>query len=153
MAVVERDEWNKLQVIKLDGWTISVSGSQHVLGWLILQPPKKVEGSIVNLPDEELLNFKKIGLLSEEVLNELFNPDLFNYSVTGNVIKDLHIHLQPRYSSPREFSGYRFVDENWGRAVRFLPYERLPQKEVVFDLVDTLKQSFNKKDLSEFKVK
>ena len=144
MAVVDREEWDKLQVITLNGWNVSVSGSQHVLGWLILQPPEKVEGSIVHLSDKELLNFKKVGALCEVVLNELFSPDLFNYSVTGNVIKDLHVHLQPRYSSPREFANYRFIDENWGRAVRFLPYERLPQKEIVFDLVDTLKKAFNK---------
>jgi len=152
MAIVEREEWPKLQVAKINGWTIGVSGSQHVLGWLIISPPDPVEGSLTDLSDEQLLEFKKVAKVSEELLNTLFSPDLFNYNQTGNVVRNFHIHLLPRYSSPREFGGHRFSDDSFGHQVRYLRYEYLAPKEVVFDLVKSLREALKKMDLKDVEI-
>lgn len=152
MAIVERDEWNRLHVAKINGWTIGVSGSQHVLGWLIIFPPEKIEGSLADLSDEEILAFKKVARIGEDLLTKLFHPDWFNYVQTGNVVKDLHIHLQPRYSSPREFEGHSFNDIGWGKTVRNLRYEYLPRKDIVFKIVDDLKTALKEMGLKDLKV-
>lgn len=136
---VTKEEWNKLWVAKVDDWTIGVTGDQHLLGQLILFPPEKVHGSIVHMSNTELLKFKQIGLLAEELLKDTFQSEWFNYNQAGNVIRDLHIHLQPRYSSPKDFAGYTFTDEGWGHPMKFRALEDLPDKSVVFKIVGILR--------------
>lgn len=152
MAIVERDEWHKLHIAKVNGWTLGVSGSQHVLGWMIIFPPEKIEGSLADLSDEEIVEFKKVARVGEDLLTKVFSPDWFNYVQTGNVVKDLHIHLQPRYSSQREFEGHMFNDIGWGRTVRHLRYEYLPPKEVVFKIVEALRNALKELDLKNLKI-
>lgn len=103
MSKIDKSEWSKLHIAKINGWTLSVCGDQHVLGWLIIFPPRKVEGSITKLTDTELLEFKRIGTIAENLLQTAFNAEWFNYVQAGNVVKNIHIHLQPRYSFERKF--------------------------------------------------
>lgn len=152
MAIVEKEEWGKLHIAKFDDWTLGVCGSQHVLGWLIIFPPRHIQGSLVQLSDEELLKFKQIGLIAEDLLKEAFNAEWFNYSQAGNVIKNLHIHLQPRYSSERVFEGHKFIDEGWGHPIKSLPEEQLATKEIVFEIVKKLREILKTKDIKNIKV-
>ncbi len=154
MSVITESEWTKLHVAKLNEWTLSVGGNQHVLGWLIIFPPRKFEGSIVHLSDSELLEFKKIGLIAEELLKDCFKPDWFNYCQQGNNVKRIHIHLQPRYLSKRNFEGHTFTDEGFVKkgTIRFLNDEDLAPKEVVFKIVQILRDALAKKMITDFKV-
>jgi len=56
---------------KLNGWTLSVAANQHVLGWLILFPPREFEGSLVHLTDEELSTIvtKNLDTITAEANN------------------------------------------------------------------------------------
>lgn len=155
MAIVEKEEWSKLQIAKFDDWVLSVGGNQHVLGWLIIFPPRSFEGSMVHLTDQELLEFRKIGQIAEDLLKECFNPDWFNYVQQGNNVKRIHIHLQPRYLSERVFEGHTFTDEGFiGKGtIRFLNDENLAQKDIVFKIVKKLRETLSKKDISDFNVK
>lgn len=152
MAIVEESEWTKLHIAKINGWTLSVAGNQHVLGWLMLFPPTKFENSIVHLSDQELLDFKRIGQIAEELLKECFNAEWFNYCQQGNNVRRIHIHLQPRYSTEREFEGHKFIDHGWGRTIRFLNDEDLPSKEIVFKMVELLRNKLKEKSLNDLKV-
>jgi|SRR5690606_109434 len=152
MAQIEKNEWEKLHIAKFNDWTLSVCGDQHVLGWLIIFPPRKVEGAITRLTDEELLDFKKIGIIAEELLKEAFNAEWFNYSQAGNVVKNLHIHLQPRYSSERNFEGYKFTDEGWGHPVKYLASKELASKEIVFAITNHLRNLLKSKSIADFNV-
>jgi diadenosine tetraphosphate (Ap4A) HIT family hydrolase len=139
MALVDKEEWAKLHIAKFNNWTLSVCSDQHLLGWLIIFPPRKIQGSLVKLTDEELSEFKKVGQIAENLLTKAFNAEWFNYIQAGNVEKNLHIHLQPRYSSERIFENHTFTDEGWGHPVEYLPYEKLASKDVVFKMVTKLK--------------
>lgn len=152
MAIIPKEEWSKLHIAKLSGWTLSVCGDQHVLGWLIIFPPRKVEGALTQLTDQELLEFKKIGIIAEDLLKEAFNAEWFNYSQAGNVVKNLHIHLQPRYSSERNFEGYKFTDEGWGHPVEYLASEELASKELVFSITKHLRSILKTQTIPEFTV-
>src|SRR5260221_1955767 len=147
MAIVEEKDWGKLHIAKFDDWTISLASNQHVLGWLLLFPPKKIEDSIVHLSDKELLDFKRIGLICEELLKEEFKAEWFNYCQQGNGVRRIHIHLQPRYSSERVFDGHTFTDAGWGRTIRFLKDEELAPKEMVFEIVRALRIALSKKKI------
>ncbi|MFS8131300.1 MAG: hypothetical protein ACMG57_04975 [Candidatus Dojkabacteria bacterium] len=152
MSIVEKEEWEKLWIAKINGWTLSVAANQHVLGWLIIFPPREIEESLVHLTDEELSTFKKIGLLAEDLLKECFQAEWFNYCQQGNNVKRIHIHLQPRYSSERVFEGHTFTDAGWGRTIRFIQDPDLAQKEIVFKLVDKFKQSLRSKQFTDLQV-
>lgn len=152
MSAINKDEWGKLHIAKFNDWTLSVCGDQHVLGWLIIFPPRKIEGAITKLTDDELLDFKKIGIIAEDLLKEAFNAEWFNYSQAGNVVKNLHIHLQPRYSSERNFEGYKFTDEGWGHPVKYLASEKLAPKEAVFAIVKYLRELLKNKIFEDFTV-
>ena len=151
--IFEEKDWSKLWVAKFNEWTLSVASNQHVLGWLILFPPRKFEGSIVHLTDEELSEFRKIGLIAEEILKECFNAEWFNYCQQGNGEQRIHIHLQPRYSSERHFEGHTFTDAGWGRTIRFINDEDLAQQEIVLKLVETLKEALRHKTITDLQVK
>lgn len=152
MSVVPKEEWPKLHIAKFDDWTIGVAGDQHVLGWLIIFPPKHIQGSLFHLEDEDLLKLKQIGLIAEDLLKQAYNAEWFNYSQAGNVVKNLHIHLQPRYSSERIFEGHKFTDEGWGHPIKYLPQEELASEEIVFKIVKELRKILSTKDIRNFDV-
>jgi len=152
MAIIEKEEWNKLHIAKFNDWTLSVGGNQHVLGWLILFPPSNFENSIVHLPNIEILEFKKIGLIAEDLLKECFNAEWFNYCQQGNNEKRVHIHLQPRYSFERVFENHTFTDEGFGRTIKFLKDEQLASKKIVFKIVQKLRDTLKTKNIKEFNV-
>lgn len=152
MSIVEKSDWAKLHIAKINDWTLGLCGDQHVLGWVILFPPRKIEGSLTGLTDEELIMMKQVGKIAEDLLTETFQAEWFNYSQAGNVVRNLHIHLQPRYSSEREFQGFKFTDEGWGHPVKSLPRESLPSKEVVFEIVRLLRENLSKKTYNNVKI-
>lgn len=152
MAIVEENEWPKLDIAMFDDWRLSVASNQHVLGWLIIFPPLDEETSIVHLSDEDMIKFKRIGLIAEELLKKTFQSEWFNYLQEGNGVRRLHIHLEPRYSSNREFEGHTFTDEGWGRKVKFLKEDQLATKELVFKLVAKLREGLSEMNIKEFKI-
>jgi diadenosine tetraphosphate (Ap4A) HIT family hydrolase len=153
MTIVPEHEWPKLDLANINGWRLSVAANQHLLGWLIIFPPREIETSIVHLTDAEFAIFKRIGLLAEELLIKTFNTEWFNYLQEGNGERKLHIHLHPRYSSPREFEGFTFTDQGWGRKVKFLNEDKLPPKEIVFKVADKLRDSLRTMDLKDSAMK
>jgi len=48
------------------------------------------------------------------MLNELFQPDLYNWASLANIERHQHVHLIPRYKSTRTFKGVTFEDKRWG---------------------------------------
>jgi len=150
MTMFTEDEWPKLDLFTYNGWRVSLAANQHLLGWLIIFPPSEIEASIVHLKESELLDFKQVGLFCENLLKQTFNTEWFNYLQEGNGVKRIHIHLHPRYSSDRSFVGFNFKDLGWGRKVKFLSTEELPNKETVLELVKLLRQALknNKLDLN-----
>jgi diadenosine tetraphosphate (Ap4A) HIT family hydrolase len=152
MAIVEQEEWPKLDIAMLNDWRLSVAANQHVLGWLIIFPPLEEETSIVHLSDQQMVEFKRIGLVAEELLKNTFQSEWFNYLQEGNGVRRLHIHLEPRYSSNREFEGHTFTDEGWGRKVKFLKEDQLAPKDLLFKIVVTLRENLAKMEIEDFKV-
>lgn len=55
-------------------------------------------------------------------LYELWRPDRFNYAELENEWEHLHIHIIPRYETPRMFDGITFTDTRWGK--NYAPYDK-----------------------------
>lgn len=49
-------------------------------------------------------------------LGRLFHPDQFNFAFLMNLDAQVHLHVVPRYRSPRHWHGHVFTDEHWGTA-------------------------------------
>lgn len=152
MSIIEKTEWSKLHIAKYKDWTISLCGDQHIIGWLSIFPPTPIENSIAHLSDKEILEFKEIGLLCEDILKKAFKANWFNYSQAGNVTKRIHIHIIPRYKNPVKFNNMSFKDEGWGGSIKYLPYEDLPKKETVFEIVNYLKSLLKQLKLKNIEI-
>jgi diadenosine tetraphosphate (Ap4A) HIT family hydrolase len=72
-------------------------------------------------------------------LTRLFKPDLFNYASLGNDTHHLHVHVIPRYASPREFQGIAFEDKRWGHSYRTNPELKIAD-EALFRIRDGIKK-------------
>jgi diadenosine tetraphosphate (Ap4A) HIT family hydrolase len=55
-------------------------------------------------------------------LMKLYKPDKFDYTNFGNEWKHCHLHVIPRYKTPREVNNEKFEDNNWGG--NYSPYEK-----------------------------
>jgi len=152
MTIVPEPEWPRLDLFTYNGIRVSLAANQHLLGWLIIFPASEVENSLVHLPENELLDFKKVGLLCEKLLSETFNAEWFNYLQEGNGVKRIHIHLHPRYSFSTDFAGFKFTDEGFGRKVKFLQPNDLPPKDVVFNVVSHLRDKLKTMDIGDLNI-
>lgn len=48
-------------------------------------------------------------------LDNIYSPDLYNYSKIGNDCQHLHLHIIPRFKTPRYFNDKKFEDEYWNQ--------------------------------------
>ena len=104
---------NDLVVARYEHWRLSVSRQQGYLGWCLVILSRH-ETDAANLTGPELEELWEIVNGARSALMRLFEPDHFNYAFLGNVVRHVHLHLMPRYESPREFASRTFRDEHWG---------------------------------------
>ena len=108
-----RNEFSNTTIKEYNYWKLQLFLNQYYLGRCLL----KLDRHIIDLCDlreeERQELFEKILPEVKKALDNLFEPDLYNYSSLGNDCRHLHLHLIPRYSSKREFQGTEFKDENW----------------------------------------
>lgn len=92
-------------------WRVIVNRNQNTLGTVFLVLNRH-ETDIVNLTDDEVLALWT-GIRSvKDVLVSLFQPDHFNYAFLMNQDPHVHLHVIPRYTSPRDFAGQSFEDSD-----------------------------------------
>jgi diadenosine tetraphosphate (Ap4A) HIT family hydrolase len=49
-------------------------------------------------------------------LDRLFQPDQLNFAFLMNQDAQVHLHVVPRYASPRQWHDREFADAHWGSA-------------------------------------
>lgn len=101
---------------------------------------------LMELNSDEWVEFGKIVQKMEKSLNELFKPDLFNWSCFKNAAfrdknpqPEIHWHFLPRYSEPVEYNGITFNDPDFGYIPQ--PIHRKIPLEVRNDLFKLLKST------------
>jgi diadenosine tetraphosphate (Ap4A) HIT family hydrolase len=94
-------------------WSISVANEQNYLGKCIVALRRHEEDFLALRADEREEMWQAASAV-RDALTRCFAPDRFNYQVLGNSVPHVHMHLTPRYTSPREFAGMTFTDEHWG---------------------------------------
>jgi len=94
-------------------WRVTVSRDQNYLGKCIIAL-RRHEEDFLALRAEEREEMWQATSAVRDALTRCFAPDHFNYQILGNLVPHVHMHLSPRYTSPREFTGMTFTDEHWG---------------------------------------
>jgi diadenosine tetraphosphate (Ap4A) HIT family hydrolase len=94
-------------------WSVSVATEQNYLGKCIIAL-RRHEEDFLALRAEEREEMWEAARAVRDALARCFAPDRFNYQVLGNSVAHVHMHLTPRYQSPREFAEMTFRDDHWG---------------------------------------
>jgi diadenosine tetraphosphate (Ap4A) HIT family hydrolase/predicted nucleotidyltransferase len=111
-------------------WTIAVNTNQNLLGktMVILNRPCE---SVTELTTAEWSDLHTQLRRLRIALDNLFQPDQYNYAFLMNLDRQVHLHVVPRYRAPRTWANQHFDDPHWGEVFgseqRPLPGEALQQ--------------------------
>jgi diadenosine tetraphosphate (Ap4A) HIT family hydrolase len=115
-------------------WRVIVNRNQTTLGKVFVVLNRH-ETDIVNLTDDEVLALWTAIRSVKDVLVSRFQPDHFNYAFLMNQDPHVHLHVIPRYNSPRDFAGRTFEDGD------VLPQRPL-SPEVYQEIVSAIREGF-----------
>lgn len=115
-------DFEQLKMKQFGNWSVYLHQSQCYLGRLYLAALREDDVDLFDMTLEEREEFFDIGKKVKKALTELFNPDRLNYLNLQNEWRHLHIHVIPRYSTPRSFDSITFTDERWGK--NYAPYNK-----------------------------
>ena len=89
-----------------------VRKNQVTLGTLVLAANRNFI-SASELTREELLELPDVVERLESALSDAFGFDKINYLLLMMSDRHYHSHVVPRYESPREFIGMKWIDDGW----------------------------------------
>ena len=110
---MQRD-YETLKIASYEHWTVYVHESQYFLGRCYIWSKRPGLVDLTDTTTKEWDELKTIGQEIKGALTRTFSPDFFNWAALGNVSPQCHLHLIPRYASPRTFTGHTFTDRLWG---------------------------------------
>lgn len=113
-------DYERFRVKDYKHWSVFVHENQYYLGRTYAWAKREGVVDLMDATEEEQKEFFIIGRAIKNALVQLFRPDLMNYAALTNEARHLHVHIVPRYASPRTFDGMEFIDERWGQ--NYAPY-------------------------------
>ena len=95
-------------------WTLAINRNQDLLGktMLVLRRPCT---AVVDLRADEWAQLQDELRRLVPALRQLFEPDQFNFAFLMNLDAQVHLHVIPRYRTPRQWNDSEFIDAHWGR--------------------------------------
>jgi diadenosine tetraphosphate (Ap4A) HIT family hydrolase len=90
-------------------WRVAVNLNQSLLGKLIVVLRRHQE-AVARLTADEWSELHGLLIWSTERVKSAFAPDHFNYAFLQNQDRHVHLHVIPRYATPRHFAGLDFND-------------------------------------------
>lgn len=101
-------------VADTEHWTIATNLNQNLLGRLVLVLRRDVE-AVTELASAEWTSLHREIVRTRAALDALFQPDQHNYAFLMNHDAQVHLHVVPRYATPRTWSGELFDDPHYGQ--------------------------------------
>jgi diadenosine tetraphosphate (Ap4A) HIT family hydrolase len=93
-------------------WRIAVNRNQNLLGKLFVAL-RRHEESVTELTSAEWSELREELRWAINRLSWAFRPDHFNCAFLQNQDRHVHLHVIPRYASPRNCAGREFRDPDW----------------------------------------
>jgi diadenosine tetraphosphate (Ap4A) HIT family hydrolase len=122
-------------------WTLAVNRNQDLLGKTMLVLQRSCD-KVIEL---ELDEWSRLRLELQRLvpaLTRLFQPDQFNFAFLMNLDANVHLHVIPRYASPRRWHGREFTDVHWGSA--FGHEQRILDTDDLEQLADDIRLQLSK---------
>ena len=135
--------FEQFKITQFDKWSVYLHQNQCYLGRLYIAANHDNDVDLFDMTVEERDEFFDVGKAVKKALAELFNPDRLNYANLQNEWHHLHIHIIPRYASPRIFDEISFIDEKWGK--NYAPYNKdfkVPEA-TLFKIITTIRDKTN----------
>ena len=119
-------------------WTIALNRNQDLLGktMVVLRRPCT---AVVDMDVDEWASLHGELRRLVPVLTALFTPDQVNFAFLMNLDAQVHLHVIPRYASPRTWGGLEFQDAHWGSA--FGHEQRVLETDDLRALADTVRRA------------
>ena len=96
----------------LDHWLILLRPAQVTLGSLVLAA-KSEATAYADLPREAFAEQAEAVASIERALGQFCQYERINYLMLMMVDPNVHFHVIPRYSEPRQWNGVEFADAGW----------------------------------------
>lgn len=107
------NEFKYAEIKLYDNWSLQLFvNDQYYIGRsvIVLRGRHIIDITELNIEERKEL-FKNVLPDLKNAIDELFNPDMYNYSSIGNDCEHFHIHVIPRYKTKRKFDGDVFEDK------------------------------------------
>jgi diadenosine tetraphosphate (Ap4A) HIT family hydrolase len=150
-GITHNPEFDQYLIAPGDGWNLYLHPNLRYLGRAYLWSLHHSDlDRLSRLAPHWLTALMACARAYEEALHQLWRPDHMNYTWLGNEVEAHrghgHLHLIPRYATPRRFGNRTYVDENWGRNPSPCNRVVLSAAEIA-ELVATLRQALKKDSL------
>ena len=109
---IEKFGYPATLVHELQHWLVLLRPAQVTLGSLVLAV-KSDATAYSQLPDETFAEQAHAVQLIERVLSSFVSYERINYLMLMMVDPNVHFHVIPRYSEPRQWEGLEFPDAGW----------------------------------------
>lgn len=96
-------------------WTLAVNRNQDLLGKTLLVLQRTCD-AVVDIESDEWSSLRLELRRLVPALDRLFQPDQLNFAFLMNLDAQVHLHVVPRYASPRQWHDREFADAHWGSA-------------------------------------
>ncbi len=140
----DNPKYQKFLIKEFENWNAYLHQNQNYLGRFYLWAKREDILDPFDMHIDENREYLSAGRMLKKSLEELFQPDMFNYATLGNVTRHLHTHIIPRYKDVRIFGGIIFRDENWGG--NYAPYDKnfkVPEEGLI-KIKDAIKERLTK---------
>lgn len=117
-------------------WTLALNRNQNLLGKSVLVLNRHRE-RVPDLTAEEWADLHPYAARATAALDGLFAPDAYNFAFLMNLDAHVHLHVVPRYASPREWRGEAYGDPHYGSL--FGTDERLATEETLAALAGAVR--------------
>jgi len=87
--------------------------------------------------------------VTTHALRQTFRPDLFTYAFLQNQDRHVHLHVIPRYATPRVLAGETFSDAGYPDHYALDHAARVAPVEAVEEIVEKLSQAVREAQLRE----
>ena len=94
-------------------WTIALNSNQNLLGKCLILLNRPCGAVTEVQPDEWSDLLRQISRV-RLALDSLFAPDQYNYAFLMNLDPQVHLHVIPRYKSPRRWDERKYHDPDFG---------------------------------------
>ena len=94
-------------------WSLVLNRNQNLLGKCMVVLNRE-ETDVTRLTEAEWSDLRRYLRRVTAALDSLFQPDTYNFAFLMNEDRWVHLHVVPRYESPREWAGERFEDPHFG---------------------------------------